>query len=181
MIRSTRSWHWYEVWLGLRANEILFGFFGAVVDGSRSCWKGLYFFLVYPSSATQPFVIPRSLTKLKVGSCFSGSATQHGGNETTLFGLMTFLLHMGFTIVGVPPTSKEVMTVSEITGGSPYGSTYISGGDGSRQVSENEKSIARFQGRHVAEVAKSIKQSQKKKKSPRKSKKSEKKTKRESK
>lgn len=93
----------------------------------------------------------------KVGSAFAGSATQHGGNETTLWSLITFLFHLGFNVVGVPYTCKQQMSVSEITGGSPYGSTYISGGDGSRQVSDNEKAIARFQGKHVAETAKKVK------------------------
>jgi len=92
----------------------------------------------------------------KIGSAFAGSATQHGGNETTLWSLISFLFHLGFTVVGVPYTCKQQMGVGEITGGSPYGSTYISAGDGSRQVSDNEKAIARFQGKHVAETAKKL-------------------------
>jgi len=93
----------------------------------------------------------------KVGSAFAGSASQHGGNETTLWSLISFLFHMGFTVVGLPYTCKQQAGVTELTGGSPYGSTYMTGSDGSRQVSDNEKAIARFQGKHVAETAKKAK------------------------
>jgi len=90
----------------------------------------------------------------KIGSVFAGSATQHGGNETTLWSLISALFHLGLIVVGVPSSCKEMMGVGELSGGSPYGATYISGGDGSRKVSDNEKAIARFQGKHVAEAAK---------------------------
>ena len=89
----------------------------------------------------------------KVGSVFVSSATQHGGQETTITSFHTTLLHHGMVIVGVPYSEARQMTLSEISGGSPYGATTIAGGDGSRQPSENELAIARFQGEHVARVA----------------------------
>jgi len=89
----------------------------------------------------------------KVASVFGGSASQHGGNELTLISMMIPLLHLGFIYVGVPYTCVAQTTSTEITGGTPYGSTLIAGGDGSRAVSDNEKTIARFQGQHVAKVA----------------------------
>lgn len=89
----------------------------------------------------------------KVGSVFTSTATQHGGQESTLLSFHTTLLHQGMVIVGVPYSEQRQMILSEITGGSPYGSSTIAGGDGSRQPSENELAIARFQGRHVAEIA----------------------------
>lgn len=90
----------------------------------------------------------------KVGSVFTSSATQHGGQETTIISFHTTLLHHGMIIVGVPYSCQEQMTMSEITGGSPYGASTLAGGDGKRQPSENELKIARFQGSHVAGVAK---------------------------
>jgi len=90
----------------------------------------------------------------KVGSVFTSTATQHGGQETTITSFHTTLLHLGMIIVGVPYSCQEIMNMSEITGGSPYGASTLAGGDGSRQPSENEIKIARFQGTHVAEVAK---------------------------
>jgi len=90
----------------------------------------------------------------KVGSVFTSSATQHGGQETTIISFHTTLLHHGMIIVGVPYSCQEQMTMSEISGGSPYGASTLAGGDGKRQPSENELKIARFQGSHVAGVAK---------------------------
>ncbi|MBE0532950.1 MAG: NAD(P)H:quinone oxidoreductase [Rhodospirillales bacterium] len=89
----------------------------------------------------------------KVGSAFASTATQHGGQETTLTSFHTTLLHLGMVIVGLPYSATGQTRVDEITGGSPYGATTIAGGDGSRQPSENELELARFQGRHVAEIA----------------------------
>ena len=89
----------------------------------------------------------------KVGSVFVSTATQHGGQETTITSFHTTLLHHGMVIVGVPYSEARQMTLGEITGGSPYGATTIAGGDGSRQPSENELAIARFQGGHVAKIA----------------------------
>ena len=89
----------------------------------------------------------------KVGSVFVSSATQHGGQETTITSFHTTLLHHGMVIVGVPYSEARQMTLSEISGGSPYGATTIVGGDGSRQPSDNELAIARFQGEHVARIA----------------------------
>lgn len=93
----------------------------------------------------------------KVGSVFTSSATQHGGQESTILSFHTTLLHQGMVIVGVPYSEQRQMTISEITGGSPYGASTITGGDGARQPSENELAIARFQGRHVAEIARRLK------------------------
>lgn len=89
----------------------------------------------------------------KVGSAFTSSATQHGGQETTIVGFHTTLLHHGMVIVGLPYSARGQMRMDEITGGSPYGAGTIAGGDGSRQPSENEIELAKFQGRHVAEIA----------------------------
>ncbi|KRA76289.1 NAD(P)H:quinone oxidoreductase [Caulobacter sp. Root656] len=89
----------------------------------------------------------------KVGGAFTSSATQHGGNETTLFSIITNLLHFGMTIVGLPYSHQGQMTLEEITGGAPYGATTIAGGDGSRQPSELELAGARHQGELVARTA----------------------------
>ena len=89
----------------------------------------------------------------KVGSVFVSTASQHGGQETTITSFHTTLLHHGMVIVGVPYSEARQMTLGEISGGSPYGATTIAGGDGSRQPSDNELAIARFQGEHVARVA----------------------------
>jgi NAD(P)H dehydrogenase (quinone) len=89
----------------------------------------------------------------KVGGAFASTATQHGGQETTLFSIITNLLHLGLIPVGLPYSFPGQMRLDEITGGSPYGATTIAGGDGSRQPSESELAGARFQGRHIAEIA----------------------------
>ena len=89
----------------------------------------------------------------KVGSAFTSTATQHGGQETTLTSIHTTLLHHGMVIVGVPYSCEELSNMNEITGGTPYGATTLADADGSRQPSPNELAIARFQGRHVAEIA----------------------------
>jgi len=89
----------------------------------------------------------------KVGSVFASTATQHGGQESTLLTTMNVLLHHGMIIVGLPYSFAGQMRMDEITGGTPYGATTLAGGDGSRQPSENELDGARFQGRHVAEIA----------------------------
>jgi NAD(P)H:quinone oxidoreductase type IV len=92
----------------------------------------------------------------KVGSVFTSTASQHGGQETTLTSFHTTLLHQGMVIVGVPYSEARLLNMDEITGGSPYGASTITKGDGSRLPSENELAIARFQGRHVAEIAKKL-------------------------
>lgn len=89
----------------------------------------------------------------KVGSAFTSTATQHGGQETTLVALLNILLHHGMIYVGLPYAAQGQMRLDELTGGSPHGVSTIAGPDGSRQVSANELELARFQGRHVAEVA----------------------------
>ena len=89
----------------------------------------------------------------KVGGAFTSTATQHGGQETTLFSIITNLLHFGMVIVGLDYGHAGQMTIDEVTGGSPYGATTIAGGDGSRQPSENELTGARYQGRKIAETA----------------------------
>ncbi len=92
----------------------------------------------------------------KVGSAFTSTASQHGGQEVTLFSIITNLLHFGMVIVGLPYSFQGQLKQDEITGGSPYGITTIAAGDGSRKPSENELAGARFQGRHVAEIARKL-------------------------
>jgi NAD(P)H dehydrogenase (quinone) len=92
----------------------------------------------------------------KVGGAFTSTATQHGGQETTLFSIITNLLHFGMTVVGLNYGFAGQMKLDEVTGGSPYGATTITGGDGSRQPSENELAGARYQGRVIAETAKKL-------------------------
>jgi NAD(P)H dehydrogenase (quinone) len=92
----------------------------------------------------------------KVGSVFASTATQHGGQESTILSFHTTLLHHGMVIVGVPYSCADQMRTDEITGGSPYGASTIAGGDGKRMPSANELGIARFQGRHVAGIAKRL-------------------------
>lgn len=89
----------------------------------------------------------------KVGSVFTSCATQHGGQESTILSFHFTLLHQGMVIVGLPYTFTGQMRIDEITGGSPYGASTIAGGDGKRMPSENELDAARFQGKHVAEIA----------------------------
>ena len=89
----------------------------------------------------------------KVGGAFTSTATQHGGQETTLFTIITNLLHFGMVVVGLDYGHAGQMTLDEVTGGSPYGATTISGGDGSRMPSANELVGARYQGRKIAETA----------------------------
>ena len=88
----------------------------------------------------------------KIGGVFTSSASQHGGQETTLISLQTFLFHQGMVVVGVPYAAKELLNMKEITGGSPYGASTITDADGSRMPSENELAIARFQGRHTTRI-----------------------------
>jgi len=92
----------------------------------------------------------------KVGSVFTSSGTQHGGQETTLISFHITLLHHGMVIVGLPYSEARQNTLDEVTGGSPYGVTTIAALDGSRMPSENELAMARFQGRHVANIAKKL-------------------------
>ncbi len=93
----------------------------------------------------------------KVGSVFTATATQHGGQESTILSAHTTLLHHGMIIVGVPFSCAELTQINEMAGGSPYGAGTITGGDGSRMPSEVERRIARFQGRHVAAIARQLK------------------------
>lgn len=92
----------------------------------------------------------------KVGSVFTSSATQHGGQESTILSFHTTLLHQGMVIVGLPYSEARQMGMDEINGGSPYGASTIAGGDGSRHPSESELAMARFQGKHVTEIAKRL-------------------------
>lgn len=89
----------------------------------------------------------------KVGGAFTSTATQHGGQETTLFSVITNLLHFGLTIVGLDYGHQGQMGVDEVLGGAPYGATTVAGGDGSRQPSAIDLAGARYQGRRIAEVA----------------------------
>jgi NAD(P)H dehydrogenase (quinone) len=88
----------------------------------------------------------------KVGSVFSSTASQHGGQETTIVATQTTLQHHGMIIVGLPYSFAGNTIMTEVSGGTPYGATTITGSDGSRQPSANELDGARFQGRHVAEI-----------------------------
>jgi len=89
----------------------------------------------------------------KVGGAFTSSGTQHGGQEVTLFSIITNLLHFGMVVVGLDYGHAGQMTLDEITGGSPYGATTVSGSDGSRQPSAIELEGARYQGQKIAETA----------------------------
>jgi NAD(P)H dehydrogenase (quinone) len=89
----------------------------------------------------------------KIGSVFASTASQHGGQETTITSFHTTLLHQGMIIVGVPYSESGLTNMADISGGTPYGATTLAGADGSRQPSPNELKIARYQGRHVAEIA----------------------------
>jgi NAD(P)H dehydrogenase (quinone) len=89
----------------------------------------------------------------KVGSIFTSSGTQHGGQESTILSSVPVLLHHGMIVVGLPYTADTQTRMDEITGGSPYGASTIAAGDGSRQPSKGELEMARFQGKHVAEIA----------------------------
>lgn len=93
----------------------------------------------------------------KIASVFSSTASQHGGQETTITSFHTTLLHHGMIIVGVPYSQAGLLEMKEVSGGTPYGATTLAGADGSRQPSANELKIAQFQGKHVAELAKIMK------------------------
>ena len=93
----------------------------------------------------------------KVGSAFTSTASQHGGQETTLVSMSTFFFHQGMVIVGVPYSSQELVNMDELSGGTPYGASTVAGPRGERLPSANELAIARAQGRHVARVAKAMK------------------------
>lgn len=93
----------------------------------------------------------------KVGSVFTATATQHGGQESTILSAHTTLLHHGMMVLGVPYSCPELLQIDEVAGGSPYGAGTITGGDGSRRLSDLERRIARFQGRYVAQIAQQLK------------------------
>ncbi|MEO9122454.1 MAG: NAD(P)H:quinone oxidoreductase [Burkholderiaceae bacterium] len=95
----------------------------------------------------------RGVLNGKVGGAFTSTATQHGGQEATLFSILTNLMHFGLITVGLPYSFQGQTRLDEVTGGSPYGASTLAGGDGSRQPSENELAGARFQGMHIAQVA----------------------------
>jgi NAD(P)H dehydrogenase (quinone) len=93
----------------------------------------------------------------KVGSIFTSTATQHGGQESTILAAHHFLFHQGMVVVGCPYAAQELMNMNEITGGSPYGAGTLAGPKGDRQPTANELAIARFQGKHVAQIAAKLK------------------------
>jgi NAD(P)H dehydrogenase (quinone) len=93
----------------------------------------------------------------KIGSVFASTGSQHGGQETTITSFHTTLFHLGFVVVGVPYSEKGLTNMDEISGGTPYGATTLAGNDGKRQPSENELAIARYQGKHVAQIASDLK------------------------
>lgn len=88
----------------------------------------------------------------KVGGVFTSSASQHGGQETTLLSMMTFLFHQGMVVVGVPYAAQGLLNMNEITGGTPYGASTITNSQGQRLPSANELEIAKFQGRHTTQI-----------------------------
>ena len=92
----------------------------------------------------------------KLASVFASTATQHGGQETTITSFHSTLLHHGMVIAGVPYSCKGLMAMNEISGGSPYGASTLAGPDGKRMPTDNELDIARFQGNHVAQIAKRL-------------------------
>src|SRR5713101_4420128 len=92
----------------------------------------------------------------KIGSVFTSTASQHGGQETTITSFHSTLLHQGMVIIGVPYSCQALLNMGEMTGGSPYGAGTLANTDGSRQPSENELTIARFQGEHVGKIAKKL-------------------------
>lgn len=92
----------------------------------------------------------------KVGSVFASTASQHGGQEMTLVSFHTTLLHQGMIVVGIPYSEQRLVNMAEISGGTPYGATTLAGVDGSREPRENELAIARFQGRHVAQITNAL-------------------------
>src|SRR4051812_8516304 len=89
----------------------------------------------------------------KVGGVFTSTASQHGGQETTLLSMMTFLLHQGMIVVGVPYAEQRLLHMGEITGGTPYGASTVTSARGERMPSDNELGIATFQGRHITQIA----------------------------
>ncbi len=89
----------------------------------------------------------------KVASAFTSSASQHGGQETTLISLQTFFFHQGMIVVGVPYAAKELLNMKEITGGTPYGASTITDAQGQRLPSANELAIAKYQGKHVTQIS----------------------------
>lgn len=93
----------------------------------------------------------------KVGGAFTSTASQHGGQETTLTSFHTTLFHLGMIVVGVPYAEQRLTSLDEVSGGTPYGASTIASGDGSRQPTENELAIAEYQGRHLAEVTRHLK------------------------
>ena len=93
----------------------------------------------------------------KVGSVFTSTGTQHGGQETTITSFHSTLFHLGFVVVGVPYSESRLLNMNEITGGTPYGASTLAGATGERNPSDNELSIAKYQGKHVAETAKALK------------------------
>jgi NAD(P)H dehydrogenase (quinone) len=93
----------------------------------------------------------------KAGGVFVSTATQHGGQETTLISMQTFLFHQGMAVVGVPYAAPELSNMKEMSGGSPYGSGTLAGPEGERQPTPNELAIARFQGKHTAQIAAKLK------------------------
>jgi NAD(P)H dehydrogenase (quinone) len=92
----------------------------------------------------------------KVGSVFTSSNTQHGGQESTILSFLITLLHPGMVVAGLPYTFQGQMRSDEVTGGSPYGASTIAGADGSRTPTENELAGARFQGEYVAKIARKL-------------------------
>ncbi|MGA1864791.1 MAG: NAD(P)H:quinone oxidoreductase [bacterium] len=128
------------------------GFADAIIFGTPTRFGNMCGQMRQFLDATGPLWLKGALVG-KVGSVFTSSATQHGGQESTILSFHITLLHHGMVVVGLPYTFEEQMRIDEITGGSPYGASTIAGHTGERMPSDNELEAARFQGRHVANIA----------------------------
>lgn len=128
---------------------------GAIIFGTPTRFGNMCGQMRQFLDATGPLWLKGSLVG-KVGSVFASSATQHGGQESTILSFHTTLLHQGMVVVGLPYSYQGQMRIDEVSGGSPYGASTIAGGQGERMPSENELEGARFQGRHVAAIAKKL-------------------------
>jgi NAD(P)H dehydrogenase (quinone) len=128
---------------------------GAIIFGTPTRFGNMCGQMRQFLDATGPLWLTGSLVG-KVGSVFASTATQHGGQESTILSFHTTLLHQGMVVVGLPYSYQGQMRIDEVSGGSPYGASTIAGGQGERMPSENELEGARYQGRHVAAIAKKL-------------------------
>jgi NAD(P)H dehydrogenase (quinone) len=133
------------------ANPLELGDYDAIIVGAPTRYGRMPGQMANFLDQTGPLWLQGKLNG-KIGSAFGSTASQHGGQETTLFSIITNLFHLGLVVVGLPYSAQGLLRLDEITGGTPYGATTIAGAKGERQPSANELELARFQGRHVAEI-----------------------------